>query len=150
VEGEVEKFSTFIDDHQEGNSERLLIDSEDPAVCYKALGEYSEIFLGVFTKKFYILISCSNGTVHQNSREIVIEYIKEHFVGHAIDQGMAVPELDKTAIMLANGFLDGVLHILKNNEDKEIVGNLLKNHMMFFFMGMLGIIRGCSGGLSND
>lgn len=150
VNGEVEKFSIFMGNHQDGNNDLLYIDSEDPVLWYKTLGEYSGMFLSVFTRKFYILVSCSNGTGHQNSRETVIEYIKEHFAGHTMEQRTGIPELERTAMMLANGFLDGVLYILKNNEDEGVIAKLLRNHMLFFFMGTLGIIKGCSEVTSND
>ena len=95
-------------------------------------------------------VPCSEGTRHHNSREIVIDYIKEHFSGHALESGAGMPELEKTSQMLANEFLDGVLYILKNYSDRAVVEQLLRNHMLFFFMGTLGVIKGSLKEIDND
>ncbi|HPJ22455.1 MAG TPA: TetR/AcrR family transcriptional regulator [Clostridia bacterium] len=150
VKNEVIKFEEFFHGHQEEPTEYLIQSEREPAAFYRALDEFNDVLTSVFTRKFYIWVACSKGTQFSNSKDMVIRYIGEHFIGHVRDVGTMIPDLDNTAAMLSNGFLDGILYILGNHSDEKTVNDLIKNHLLFFFMGMIGLIEGFISEVAHD
>lgn len=144
VGDEMDGFNEFITGHPGNEEHDYLWDEADPSVWVRALSDQTDIFISVFNRKFYILAACSTGTEFDSSRDKMIGYIRNHLMGHVVERGKNIPELEKTADVLANQFLDGILYILKNNSCEKTVEDLVRNHMLFFFMGMLGLTEGGS------
>ncbi|MBN1624124.1 MAG: TetR/AcrR family transcriptional regulator [Clostridia bacterium] len=150
VKEEIIKFDDFFNGHKdEFNTDWMKVEMEPVAFC-RAIDGYSDQLRAVFTRKFYIWVACSEGTEYSNSRKVVLEFIKEHFIGHVMEVGTKIPALDNTAGMLANGFLDGILYILKNQSEEAGINYLIKSHMLFFLMGSIGLIEGYSEGVAYD
>jgi len=142
TEGEMKRFSDFLYNHQEVEAKELLWDEIDPEEIYRWLDESTDMIMTVFNRRFYILVACSNGTAYGSARGLILEYIKDHFMGHAFESRNELPELEKTSDVLANQFLDGLLFILHKYSDVRVTEQLIKNQIFFFLMGVAGLLKG--------
>lgn len=141
VGSELEIFNKFINSH-EIVDDADLNNSTDTINLEKAVEESIGKFMPVFTKRFYILIACATGTTYEGSREQVLEYIKTHFIEHSLESGIIIKNIDETAKLLAHEFLEGILYIIKNHGEGAVAETLIKNHILFFFMGTMGMLKG--------
>ena len=145
VGSELKQFNNFINSHEIVDDADFLFNETDITVWDKVLEDSVGMFMPVFTKRFYILIACSGGTAYENAREQVLEYIKTHFVEHALENGSIVKNIEDMARVLAHEFLEGILFIIKNHGEGSVAETLIKNHILFFFMGIMGILKGPKG-----
>ncbi len=142
VGSELQQFNEFINGHEETENRETLLSTPDASVWFDLIEANTSIFMPVFTKRFYILVACSNGTSYEGSRDKVQEFIKEHFLGHVIDSGTKIESPKATADVLTYEFLEGILYIIKKYGDTDKSKTLIKNHMLFFLMGSMGILQG--------
>lgn len=147
VGSELQRFAEFINGHEETDDTETLLSNNDAASLYSLIEENTSIFMPVFTKRFYILVACSEGTALSGSREKVQEFVKLHFLGHVNESNTKIENAGLTAEVLTFEFMEGILYIIKNYGDTDEAKTLIKNHMLFFLMGTMGILQ---GGLTDD
>lgn len=147
VESEFQRFDDFINGHEEADDTEALLGANSVTDWVQLIEANTEIFLPVFTKRFYILVACSEGTDLKDSREKVQDFIKKHFLSHVTESGTRIEKPDATADVLTYEFMEGILYIIKIYGDTDEAKVLIKNHMLFFLMGTMGILQ---GGVSDD
>ena len=141
VGSELQRFGEFINGHEVIDDTEKLEDINDVALLYSLIEENTSIFMPVFTKRFYILVACSEGTALGESRKKVKEFIKTHFLSHVAESNSKIANADLTADVLTYEFIEGILYIIKHHGDTDKVKTLIKNHMLFFLMGTMGILQ---------
>ena len=141
VGSELQKFDEFLNGHEEIDDTEFLLNIQDAASLYKLLKANTSVFIPVFTKRFYILVACSEGTAFADSKGKVQEFIKLHFLGHVVDSGTKIGQPDETADVLAYEFLEGILYIIRKYGSTDKAITLIQNHMLFFLTGTVGILQ---------
>lgn len=142
VESELHQFGEFINGHEDLDNTDDLLDLQNPAAWFSLIEDNTEIFMPVFTKRFYILLACSGGTSFEDSREKIQEFVKMHFLRHVSKSRAKIENADATADALVYEFIEGILYIIKNHGDTDKAKILIKNHMLFFLMGVMGMLQG--------
>lgn len=101
----------------------------------KMFYENIEKLMPVFTKRFFLLIDCSQKTKFETSRKQVLSMIEQHVKMHFMEYGVSVtPGFE---ITLSEQLLTGLLHIIKTCEDENMKRLLISDMFAFYMAGTL-------------
>ena len=150
VGSELKRFDEFINSHDDMDDTDKLTMVQDISSFYKLIEDNTSKFMPVFTKRFYILVACSRGTAYEGSGHKVKEYIKMHLLGHVLESSANIDEVEATADVFAYEFMEGLLFIIRKYGDTDTAGTLIKNHLIFFLIGTMGMLKGPKGSGTND
>ncbi|WP_105615752.1 TetR/AcrR family transcriptional regulator [Vallitalea okinawensis] len=140
VEAEYTKFVYFINHHNDIERPDYLWDSLDLDLCRKVLRDLINDFLPMFTDRLLLLVECSKGTKYENARELLHGYIKEHFIEHMEEHNSNYMMKTSFPSLVARQFLDGIVIILKDYKDMDERRNLIAEHILFYFIGTMGLL----------
>lgn len=101
----------------------------------KMFYENIEKLMPVFTKRFLLLIDCSQKTKFETSRKQVLSMIEQHVKMHFMEY--SVPVTPGFEITLSEQLLAGLLHIIKTCEDENMKRLLISDMFAFYMAGTL-------------
>jgi AcrR family transcriptional regulator len=137
-----EKFQWFIQHHNETEAPAYLQGVTDPVIWRQALKEFASPLMQLFTDAFLLLLACSEGTRHQSARESLKNVLAEHFTEHMNELQRA--ELPAWVLahneLVADLFITGVVRIMKEQADTQVRENMLIEHLLFTFLGAMGVM----------
>lgn len=140
VDEEYAKFVYFINHHNDIQRPDYLWDSLDLDLCRKVLKDLINDFLPMFSDRLLLLVECSEGTKYANARGLLHGYIKEHFIEHMEEHNADYIMSTSFPSLVARQFLDGIVIILKEYKDIEERRNLIVEHILFYFIGTMGLL----------
>ena len=138
VRGEYEGFQNLIGKHSN------LVTPEE-ALQKASVKEWREILKALigylaptFTKRFYILLNCSEGTRYEGTKEYFIQFAKDHFLEHMDEMNSDCPR--ELGQVIAEQLLNGILSIIRDYEDEERKRALLTELFLFYIIGVMGLL----------
>ncbi len=145
IKDEFENFVRFFNDNHNIERPDFLWQTNNAYTWRKELSKLVDVFMPIFTKKFYLLVSASQGTKFSSMRNQVLDVIKEHYLEHVRKLESVQSRREETAEVIAHEFLEGILYIIKNYDDEKTVQELIKNHILFFCLGTMALIGEIKG-----
>ena len=101
----------------------------------KMFYENIEKLMPVFTKRFLILIDCSQKTKFETCRNQVLSMIEQHVKMHFMEYSVSItPGFE---ITLSQQILTGLLHIIRTCEDENMKRLLISDLFAFYMAGTL-------------
>lgn len=94
-----------------------------------------EKLMPIFTKRFLLLIDCSQKTKFETFRKQVLSMIEQHVKMHFMEY--SVPVTSGFEITLSEQLLTGLLHIIKTCEDENMKRLLISDMFAFYMAGTL-------------
>lgn len=139
VENEYNEFVYFIKNHDKIESPDHLWDITDIREWRKILFHFIERYIPPFSNRFVLLLEGSEGTRFENTKEMLIELLKEHFAEHIEELGNSEvhPEI---AEIISLQFIEGFIFILKRYKEEKLRKSLIVEHMLFHFMGAMALM----------
>ena len=138
VGSEFEGFKNLIGKHSN------LVTPEE-ALQKASVKEWREMlkaFIGyltpIFTKRFYILLNCSEGTRYEGTKGYFIKFAKDHFLEHMDEMNSDCPR--ELSQVIAEQLLNGILSIIRDYEDEERKKALLTELFLFYIIGVMGLL----------
>jgi AcrR family transcriptional regulator len=139
VAHDYEMFVRLLSEHETIERPDHLWNLSNPKIWRKVLSEFITQLIPNFGNGFVLLIKASKGTSYEDTREILIESIENHFIEH-LDRFGENKDLIEYAPIMASQFLDGFTKILLNHKDQSTRNKLLIDHLLFYMIGTMGMI----------
>ena len=139
VKDDYDKFMRLLSEHESIESTDYLWNDSNPKMWREVLSKLIVNCIPKFGNGFILLIQSSKGTQYENTRELLITELKEHFIDH-IERYGKNNDLKDYAEIMASQFVDGFTKIYSDYENKEIQNKLLIDHLLFYMIGTMGII----------
>lgn len=134
-----ESFKNFIKKH---NEEDFLKEYEGVAVsealARQVMAEIIKRYNEIFDEAMLILIDGSKGTKYENVKEEIITFLSEHFIEH-MD---SIPHKGRNEFhsylphVVASGFLEGLLDIMRSNCTVEEKEKLFADYILLYLFGL--------------
>lgn len=138
IKDEYSGFVYFIQHHDTMEKPDQVLETMDIVLWRKLLEQFIASFPPIFTRRFYILLNCSEGTRFAEAKTQFIAFMNEHFLEHLEDmQAKCSAELGK---VIAEQMLGGILAIIRDHENEETIRKLVVELILFFFMGYMGLL----------
>ena len=139
VNEEYRGFVYLFENHEEIEKPDYLLGIKDAAKWREVLVKLIKDIMPVFSDRFLLLVEHSGGTKFENIRDVIVNMLKDHFIGHMkrFDDNYEDGVLGG---ILGEQLLNGVVLILKKHRDEEIRKKLLAEYLLFFFMGTMGVL----------
>ncbi len=145
VKDEFENFVNFFNNNHNVERPDFLWETSNAYEWRRELSNIVDVFMPIFSKKFYLLVAASKGTKFSLMRKQVLDVIKEHYLEHVRKLEPVQRNREETADVIAHEFLEGILYIIRNYEDETLVQELIKNHLLFFCLGTMALIGEIKG-----
>lgn len=139
VAHDYEMFMKLLSEHETVERPDYLWNLSNPKIWREVLSKFIIQFIPEFGNGFVLLIQSSKGTSYENTREILIESIEEHFIDH-INRFGEKKELIEYGSIMASQFVDGFTKIFLDHDDQETRNKLLVDHLLFYMIGTMGMI----------
>ncbi|SCZ10727.1 TetR/AcrR family transcriptional regulator [Alkaliphilus peptidifermentans] len=139
VEEEYKGFIYFIKHHNNIERPDYLWETTDIGQWRSVLSEVTKHIIPVFTDKITLLIEGSKGTRFENTKEILLKLLKEHFIEH-LERFKSDYIHIEIADIIAEQFLSGILLIMKKYKDEELRKQLITEHVLIYFIGTMGLM----------
>ncbi|HKL42724.1 MAG TPA: TetR/AcrR family transcriptional regulator [Clostridia bacterium] len=139
VAHDYEMFMKLLSEHETVERPDHLWDLSNPKIWREVLSEFIVQFIPEFGNGFVLLIQSSKGTPYENTREVLIKSIEEHFVDHVNRFGENKDLIGYGSIM-ASQFVDGFTKIFLDYDDQKTRNKLLVDHLLFYMIGTMGMI----------
>lgn len=139
VRDEYESFAYFVANHDTIERPDYLWDLKDPGEWRNVLTGLVQQIMPVFSPRFVLLVEGSRGTRFEDTRRLLTDMMKEHFLEHLqrINPGAADAEFGE---IIAEQLLDGVILILKRYPDRSVQKRLLTEHLLFYLLGTMSLL----------
>lgn len=141
VESEYELFIELILQHEKLERPDYLWNTLDISQWKKVLSQLMQQLLPPFTRRFILLIECSEGTRYANSRAQLVGLIKDHFVEHMerfSPEAVNIPFAEIIAEQVINGFI----LILRKFREEEERKHWLIEYLLMYLVGSMGLFEG--------
>lgn len=139
VKDEFEKLKFFIKNHDKIERPDYLWEIADVSQWRKVLKKLIGDAFPQFSDKFILLVEASKGTKFENTRNEIIELMKNHFIEHMERFNSNLVDEDFAQIT-AEQMLNGMILILKKYPDEKKRKDLLTEHLLFYFIGTMGLL----------
>ena len=139
VVDDYEMFMRLLNEHETINRPDYLWNLSDPTVWRKVLSEFISELIPEFSNGFILLIKSSQGTSYEQTRELLIKAVEEHFIDH-IDRFSKDKALVEYTSIIASQFVDGFTKIFLDFDDQKTRKKLLIDHLLFYMIGTMGMI----------
>jgi len=133
------KFMRLLTEHNTINRPDYLWEESNPKVGRDVLSHFITNIIPEFGNGFILLIQSSKGTQYEDTRELLINEVRNHFIEH-IERFGENDNLITYAEIMASQFVDGFTKIFSDYQDKEVRQKLLIDHLLFYMIGTMGII----------
>jgi len=138
IQEDLIKFRGFIDNHESYERPDFLWDMSNPKIWREVLGAFIKTIIPEFGKGLVLLLVSSEGTQYEESKYILINEVRDHFIEHLQEHGTNNVSIS-FAEVLAKQFVQGFVDILRNYEDEE-KNELIVEHLLFYMIGAMGMI----------
>jgi len=139
VEDDYKKFMRLLTEHENIDRPDYLWKESNPKVWRDVLSHLITSIIPELGNGFILLIQSSKGTQFENTKELLVDEIRDHFIEH-IDRFGENDNLKIYADVIASQFVDGFTKIYSDYQDKELRQKLLIDHLLFYMIGTMGII----------
>lgn len=139
VREEYNSFIFFIEHHDKIERPDYLWEITDVEQWRKVLSKLIQQIMPGLTDRFVLLIESSKGTSFENTRQNIIDLLKEHFVEHMERYGSEYIDV-QFADIIAEQLLNGMILIIKKYRDEKVRKRLLTEHILFYFIGSIGLL----------
>ncbi len=140
VKEEFEKLKFFIKNHNEVERPDYLWQTSNVNQWRSVLKEVIINTYPQFTDSFVLLVEGSKGTKFENTRDKIINLIKDHFIEHMERFDMNIVNKDFAEI-IAEQMLDGIVLIIKKHSTQKKRRELLIEHLLFYSIGTMGLLK---------
>lgn len=139
VNEEYKSFIYFINNHDNIQRPDFLWEIKDVGQWRKVLTQLIQAVMPAFSDKFLLLVEYSRGTKFENTRNIIVELLKEHFVEHIKSTSSDFKDADMGEI-IAEQVVAGIILILKKYKDENTRKRLMTEHILYHFIGTMGLL----------
>jgi AcrR family transcriptional regulator len=130
----------LIKNHNQWESKDELWDLTDVEVWRRELRKLILPMVPAITIPFVILIEGSEGTRFAHAKEDLLAVMEEHFMEHIEEFNPKYPNPQMAKVM-AEQLVFGLVMIVKSNEDDEVRQQLIIEEILFFAIGVMGILK---------
>lgn len=139
VKDEFYKLKFFIENHDKIERPDYLWNISDISEWRKVLKQLIIEAFPQFSDRFILLVEGSEGTKFENTRHEIIKLMRDHFIEHMERFDSSLIDRD-FAEVTAEQMLSGMILILKKYNDENKRKELLTEHLLFYFIGTMGLI----------
>lgn len=131
------KFVYFIKNHNEEQEDMSEISDLSVEALRKMISDSLKSVDEEFEKALIILIDGSKGTKYENIKEEIIGFLAQHFQEHLDEapKDIKVELHPYFSNVVAVGFLEGIMNILRSEYTKGEKEKLIANYIIFFTLG---------------
>ncbi len=130
----------LIKNHHQWERNDELWDLTDVEVWRRELRKLILPMVPAITIPFVILIEGSEGTRFAHAKEDLLAVMEEHFMEHIEEFNPKYPNPQMAKVM-AEQLVFGLVMIVKSNEDDEVRQQLIIEEILFFAIGVMGILK---------
>ena len=130
----------LINNHHQWESNDELWALTDVELWRRELKTLITPIVPAITTPFVILIEGSKGTRFAHAKEDLLAVIEEHFMDHIEELNPKYPNPQMAKVM-AEQLIFGLVMIVKNNEDDEVRQQLIIEEILFFAIGVMGMLK---------
>lgn len=130
----------LIKNHHQWERRDELWDLQDIEVWRRELKKLIEPLVPAITTPFVILMEGSGGTKFAHAKEDLLTLMEEHFVEHIESFNPSYPS-PQIARVMAEQLVYGLVLIVKNHEEEELRQRLIVEEILFFAIGVMGILK---------
>lgn len=139
VDDEYKGFIYFIENHNKVEKPEFFLQTSDISQWRKVLPQLLQNIMPVFSDRFVLLLESSMGTKYENTRKLVTDLLKEHFVEHMSQLGPSGTE-GAMGEIIAEQVLNGIILIIKRYKDEAVRKELLSEYLLIHLMGVMGLL----------
>ncbi|BES64530.1 TetR/AcrR family transcriptional regulator [Gottschalkiaceae bacterium SANA] len=140
VEGAYIGMMQLVNNHNQWEGNDVLLDLTDVAVWRRELRRLILPIVPAITTPFVILIEGSQGTQFAHAKEDLLAMMEEHFMEHIEEFNPKYPNPQMAKVM-AEQLIFGLVMIVKNHKDDEMRQQLIIEEILFFAIGIMGILK---------
>lgn len=140
VEGAYTGMMELIKNHHQWESNDELWNLTDVEVWRRELRKLILPIVPAVTIPFVILIEGSEGTRFAHAKEDLLAVMEEHFMEHIEEFNPSYPNPQMAKVM-AEQMIFGLVMIVKNNACEEVRQQLIIEEILFFAIGIMGILQ---------
>ncbi|TCK98681.1 TetR family transcriptional regulator [Natranaerovirga hydrolytica] len=141
VEKEYNGFIHLINGHHAIKKPEINeADKNDIGLIRTIINHYLEDFVKVLSDRFILLIECSEGTPYEDTKQLIIRLLEEHFIEH-IQEHNANYSNKEMGEILAKQFLEGFTDILRKYKKTEIRQKLITELIVFYSFGVMALTQ---------
>lgn len=140
VESSYNGMMYLIKNHEQWERRDELWDLQDVEVWRRELKKLITPIVPVITTPFVILIEGSEGTRFAHAKADLLTLMEEHFIEHIDEFNPQYPNREMARVM-AEQLIFGLVMIVKNNEDEGLRQQLIIEEILFFAIGVMGILK---------
>lgn len=152
VRDEYEGFICLINNHKNIVVADDIFRLQDAVVIRKILKKAIDHLLPIFSKRFYILLKCSEGTKYEKVSYEFKRILEEHFSEHLRESNSNCA--NELGGIIAEQFISSIIAIMRDYSDDEKISELVTEMLMYTFMGVMGVLGytqiNLIGGNEND
>lgn len=130
----------LIKNHEHWERRNELWDLQDVEVWRKELKKLILPIIPTITTPFVILMEGSEGTRFAHAKEDLLSLMEEHFIEHIDEFNPKYPYREMARVM-AEQLIFSLVLIVKNNEDEVLRQKLVIEEILFFAIGVMGILK---------
>jgi AcrR family transcriptional regulator len=138
VRGEYEGFRKLLEDHSGLAAPGWEWQETGAGEWRRVLTEFIERLAPVFTRRFYILLNCSEGTGYAGAREHLVRFARDHFLEHLDEMNSDLPR--ELGDVIAEQLISSILYIIGNYDYEERKRILLADLILFHIIGVMGLL----------
>ncbi|MFZ7134296.1 MAG: TetR/AcrR family transcriptional regulator [Eubacteriales bacterium] len=139
VQGEYESFTHFIQHHDEIGKPDFLWETMDINQWRQVLEELITPMMPSLSINFILLIEGSKGTQYEGTKKMLVQLLANHFTEHM--KKFNPDHVDKEfAHIIALQLLNGFIHIIKTTSNHNLRKHLLRDYLLFYFIGSMGMM----------
>ncbi|MCX7773013.1 MAG: TetR/AcrR family transcriptional regulator [Clostridia bacterium] len=136
---EYQGFLFFINNHGNIEAPNQAWETRDIGIWRRLLREFIQKVSPVFTKRFYLLVSRSQGTRYETVRTAFISFMEEHFLEHLREtKTHCAEEMGK---IISEQLLASLLTIIRDYSDETKKSELIAETLLFTLIGAMGILE---------
>lgn len=131
------KFVFFIKSHNEDHYTMTEVSDLDIHGLRKIISDCLMVIDKDYEKALITLIDGSKGTKYENVKEEIKNFLAQHFEEHIKEapQDKKINLHKHFSNVVAIGFLEGILNILRTNYPKEEKEKLIADYIIFYSLG---------------
>lgn len=136
---EYKGFLYFVQHHDYIEKPDYLWEINDVGQWREVLSQLIQQIMPVFTNRLLLLIEGSKGTKFEDTKNVILQVLKEHFIEHMERFESNYFDI-RMADIIAEQFLDGILLIMKKYSDEAVRRRLMTEFILMYFIGAMGLM----------
>lgn len=140
VEGAYVGMMHLIQNHHQWERRDELWELQDVEIWRRELKTLIQPLVPAITEPFVILMEGSEGTKFAHAKEDLVRLMEEHFIEHIEAFNPSYPN-PKIARVMAEQLVFALVMIVKNHVDNAERHQLIVEEILFFAIGVMGILK---------